>query len=458
MAKQGTLLVVDDNQNILTSLRYLLDEYFEHVLTLSSPVTIPTLLRDERIDVVLLDMNFSSGINSGNEGLYWLREIKRLRPQTQVVLFTAYADIDLAVTGIKDGASDFVVKPWENAKLVHALQEAYAKTKPGKGKKTAPATENTATNGCAMYWGNSPAIRPLRMLVEKVSSTDANILITGENGTGKDMLAREIHRLSPRSNGAMVSVDMGAITESLFESELFGHVKGSFTDAHADRTGRFEAADGGTLFLDEIANLPYHLQAKLLTAIQKRSFVKVGSNTPQATNIRLICATNRNLEEMVHKGEFREDLLYRINTIHLHIPSLRERKEDILPLANRFLQQYSAQYGRSLKYFSAETEKRLLEHPWYGNIRELQHTIEKAVILSEGNEVQADSLQFSHSQPVTSPEQKENKELPFQTLDEMECSLVKRAIDQCSGNLSQAAAQLGITRQTLYNKMKRYGL
>lgn len=458
MAKQGTLLVVDDNQNILTSLRYLLDEYFERVLTLSSPVTIPTLLRDERIDVVLLDMNFSSGINSGNEGLYWLREIKRLRPQTQVVLFTAYADIDLAVTGIKEGASDFVVKPWENAKLVHALQEAYAKTKPEKEKKKAPAPESAAADGSAMYWGNSPAIRPLRMLVEKVSSTDANILITGENGTGKDMLAREIHRLSSRSSGAMVSVDMGAITESLFESELFGHVKGSFTDAHADRVGRFEAADGGTLFLDEIANLPYHLQAKLLTAIQKRSFVKVGSNTPQATNIRLLCATNRDLEEMIRNGEFREDLLYRINTIHLHIPALRERKEDILPLANRFLQQYSAQYGRSLERLSTDAEQRLLDYPWYGNIRELQHTIEKAVILSEGKELKADSLQFSHTQPAASPEQEGSPEIPFQTLDEMECSLVKRAIDQCSGNLSQAAAQLGITRQTLYNKMKRYGL
>ena len=300
MAKQGILLVVDDNRNILTSLQYLLGEYFERVITIDSPVTVPTLLNREAVDVVLLDMNFSSGINSGNEGLYWLREIKRLRPQTEVVLFTAYADINLAVTGIKEGASDFVVKPWENARLVQTLQEAYARIADArKGKKkvvTVPATSDAG-----MYWGNSQAIRPLRMLVEKVSTTDANILITGENGTGKDMLAREIHRLSNRREGPMVAVDMGAITESLFESELFGHVKGSFTDAHTDRVGRFEAADGGTLFLDEIANLPYHLQAKLLTAIQKRCFVKVGSNTPQPTNIRLICATNRNLEEMVKK-------------------------------------------------------------------------------------------------------------------------------------------------------------
>lgn len=459
MAKQGTLLVVDDNRNILTSLQYLLNEYFERVLTLSSPVTIPTLMRKEDIHVVLLDMNFSSGINSGNEGLYWLREIKRIQPQTQVVLFTAYADINLAVTGIKEGASDFVVKPWENDKLVQALQEAYHKTQPKIGKKKTAVSNNASdSDKNKMYWGNSPVIQPLRMLVEKVSSTDANILITGENGTGKDMLAREIHRLSNRRNEAMVSVDMGAITESLFESELFGHVKGSFTDAHADRIGRFEAADGGTLFLDEIANLPYHLQAKLLTAIQKRCFIKVGSNTPQATNIRLICATNRDLEEMVRQGEFREDLLYRINTIHLHIPALRERKEDILPLANRFLKQYSAQYGRTVEKLSTETEHRLTEYPWYGNIRELQHTIEKAVILSEGKELQAETLQFSHAHPIGGTTQPEQKHIPFQTLDEMECSLVKSAIDQCNGNLSQAAAQLGITRQTLYNKMKRYGL
>lgn len=458
MAKQGILLVVDDNRNILTSLQYLLGEYFERVITIDSPVTIPTLLNREAVDIVLLDMNFSSGINSGNEGLYWLREIKRLRPQTEVVLFTAYADINLAVTGIKEGAADFVVKPWENARLVQTLQEAYSRiVEARKGKKKTAVPPVASDDG--MYWGNSQAIRPLRMLVEKVSTTDANILITGENGTGKDMLAREIHRLSNRKEGPMIAVDMGAITESLFESELFGHVKGSFTDAHTDRIGRFEAADGGTLFLDEIANLPYHLQAKLLTAIQKRCFVKVGSNTQQPTNIRLICATNRNLEDMVRNGEFREDLLYRINTIHLHIPALRERKEDILPLAKRFLEQYARQYGRQVQAFSPEAARRLLEHPWYGNIRELQHTVEKAVILSDSDELRGDMLQltFTASGPEPVAGNAETK-VPFHTLDEMERSMVKRAIDQCEGNLSQAAAMLGITRQTLYNKMKRYGL
>ena len=459
MAKQGTLLVVDDNRNILTSLQYLLVDYFGQILTLDSPVTIPTVLAQNGVDIVLLDMNFSSGINNGNEGLYWLKEIRRLRPQAAVVLFTAYADIDLAVRGIKDGAADFIVKPWNNDKLIQTLLDVYRKVCNGRKEKKRAMLVSEG-NDTTMYWGNSAAIRPLRTLVEKVSTTDANILITGENGTGKDMLAREIHRLSNRKDGPMVVVDMGAITESLFESELFGHVKGSFTDAHTDRVGRFEAADGGTLFLDEIANLPYHLQAKLLTVIQKRYFIKVGSNTPQPTNIRLICATNRNLDEMVHNGEFREDLLYRINTIHLHIPALRERKEDILPLAQRFLEQYNQQYLRTLTGFSADAEQRLLNYPWYGNIRELQHTIEKAVILSDGNLLKAENLQLAEvsGQDAPATHEESKGDTPLQTLDEMEKNLVKKAIEQCDGNLSQAAAQLGITRQTLYNKMKRHGI
>ncbi|MCI5580949.1 MAG: sigma-54 dependent transcriptional regulator [Phocaeicola plebeius] len=452
MAKHGTLLVVDDNRNILTSLQYLLADYFERVLTLPSPVTLPSVLQQAAPDVVLLDMNFSSGINSGNEGLYWLREVKRLRPQTQVVLFTAYADITLAVNGLKEGAADFVVKPWDNARLVQTLQEAYNKVHlPHKENPVPPPVAQEA-----MYWGNSKAVRPLRTMVERVASTDANILITGENGTGKDMLAREIHRLSNRRGGPMVVVDMGAITESLFESELFGHVKGSFTDARTDRVGRFEAANGGTLFLDEIANLPYYLQAKLLTVLQQRCYTKVGTNTPQPTDIRLICATNRNLNEMVQKGEFREDLLYRINTIHLHLPALRERKEDILPLAHRFLRLYAAKYGRAACRFSPQAEQKLQQYPWWGNIRELQHCVEKAVILSEGPSLQAEQLQLAPSQaPVVADTQEEH---PVQTLDEMERTLVLRAIEQSEGNLTQAAALLGITRQTLYNKMKRHGL
>ena len=433
-------------------------DYFGQILTLDSPVTIPTVLAQNGVDIVLLDMNFSSGINNGNEGLYWLKEIRRLRPQAAVVLFTAYADIDLAVRGIKDGAADFIVKPWNNDKLIQTLLDVYRKVCNGRKEKKRAMLVSEG-NDTTMYWGNSAAIRPLRALVEKVSTTDANILITGENGTGKDMLAREIHRLSNRKDGPMVVVDMGAITESLFESELFGHVKGSFTDAHADRIGRFEAADGGTLFLDEIANLPYYLQAKLLTAIQKRSFIKVGSNLPQPTNIRLICATNRDLDEMVRKGEFREDLLYRINTIHLHIPSLRERKEDILPLARMFLERYAKQYGRTNGTFAPDAAARLLAYPWYGNIRELQHTIEKAVILADDGELRAESLQLADmAERENASGTEEKTEMAFHTLDEMERTMIQQAIGQCDGNLSQAAAKLGVTRQTLYNKMKRYGL
>ena len=463
MAKQGTLLVVDDNRNILTSLQYLLDGFFERVLVLASPVTLAAVVRKEQPDVVLLDMNFSSGMNSGNEGLYWLREVKRLCPRVQVVLFTAYADVDLAVTGIKEGATDFVVKPWDNARLVKTLLEAYAKSRPAT--EGAPAGSRAeAPAAPVMYWGTSEAMRHLRTVVEKVAVTDANILITGENGTGKDLLAHEIHRLSARRKGPMVAVDMGAIPESLFESELFGHVKGSFTDARTDRVGRFEAANGGTLFLDEIANLPYYLQSKLLTAIQRRSFVRVGSNVLQPTDIRLVCATNRRLEEMVQRGEFREDLLYRINTIHLHLPALRERREDILPLAGRFLALYSARYGRPACRLSAQASQKLAGYAWSGNIRELQHCIEKAVILSDGDTLQAEVLQLGGAaggtdKGMSAPVPASGQALPaVQTLDEMERELIVKAIDRSHGNLSQAAAALGITRQTLYNKMKRHDL
>lgn len=455
MKKRGTLIVVDDNKNILTSLQYLLEGYFDNVVTLGSPVTLPTTVRQYRPEVVLLDMNFSSGQNLGNEGLYWLREIKRISPNTQVVLFTAYADIDLAVRGLKDGATDFVVKPWDNTKLVCTLLDASDKALAASGAKTAKGGVQPEAESLEMYWGTSAGMLALKLTVEKVSTTDATVLITGENGTGKDMLAHEIHRLSPRSNGPFVAVDMGAITETLFESELFGHVKGSFTDAVADRVGRFEAAGGGTLFLDEIANLPLHMQPKLLTAIQKRSFVKVGSNTPQPTNIRLICATNQDLNRMVTEGTFREDLLYRINTIHLHLPPLRERTADIVPLATMFMKKYSAQYGRSLETISPETAGKLKQHPWHGNIRELQHVMEKAVILSDGTELQPDAVELGTVGKA--PEAPETQETT-QTLEQMEEDMVRRAISQCDGNLSAAAHKLGVSRQTLYNKMKRYGI
>lgn len=458
MAKKfGNILIVDDNRGVLTALQLLLKPYFEGITTLPSPVTLPSTLREKSWQVVLLDMNFTSGINTGNEGLYWLHEIKKQCPTLPVVLFTAYADIDLAVRGIKEGATDFIVKPWDNQKLVETLLKAASTTdmnssaaaNDSSGKRTG-ANSRSSADSHPMHWGSSPIMQQLRLLVEKVASTDANILITGENGTGKEMLAREIHSLSSRSRKEMINVDMGAVTESLFESELFGHVKGSFTDAHTDRAGKFEAANHSTLFLDEIGNLPYHLQAKLLTAIQRRSIVRVGSNTPIPIDIRLVCATNRNLSEMVAKGEFREDLLYRINTIHLEIPSLRERPEDIIPLAERFIIRFCKQYDKPLVKLTDGAREKLMLHPWYGNIRELEHAIEKAIIICDNELLPAELFQL--------PKRTDTPEATASTLEEMEMQMIRKTLDKCGGNLSAVAAQLGITRQTLYNKMKKYGL
>lgn len=447
MKKSGNILIVDDNRGVLTALQLLLKPYFAKIAVLSSPITLSNMLHEEEWQVLLLDMNFTSGINTGNEGLYWLHEVKKQCPSLPVVLFTAYADINLAVRGIKEGATDFIVKPWDNQKLVKTLLNATENSnKPGIRK----ITGKQDTIPSSMYWGESPVMQQLRLLVEKVAITDANILITGENGTGKEMLAREIHALSSRKGQKIISVDMGAITESLFESELFGHLKGSFTDAHTDRTGKFEAADHSTLFLDEIGNLPYHLQAKLLTAIQHRSIVRVGSNTSIPIDIRLICATNRNLQEMVVKGEFREDLLYRINTIHLEIPALRERPEDIIPLAERFIAHFCKQYNKIPANLENSAKEKLIHHPWYGNIRELEHTIEKAIIICDGAFLTPELFQLSH--------RNNSSEISASTLEEMEIQMICKTLDKCNGNLSAVAAQLGITRQTLYNKMKKYGL
>ena len=445
MAKQKTIIIVDDNKGVLSALKLLLKNHFENIIALPSPVTLLSAIRQENPDVVLLDMNFTDALNSGNEGLYWLHEIKRMNPSLPVVLFTAYADIDLAVRGIKEGATDFVVKPWDNAKLTETLLNACNRSDKGRKKKEERPSST-------MYWGTSKAMLELRAIVEKVAETDANVLITGENGTGKEMLAREIHALSNRYRKDMVTVDMGAVTETLFESELFGHKKGAFTDAHADRPGKFEVAEGGTLFLDEIGNLPYRLQSKLLTVLQSRTVVRVGSNEPISVNIRLICATNGNLDEMVAQGKFREDLLYRINTIHVEIPPLRERKEDIIPLAELFVQRFAKQYDKGQMILSDTARRKLQMHPWYGNIRELEHAIEKAIIISEGG-ILTDA-HFHFPKKSLSPE----KESAIETLEDMELVMIRKAIDKCGGNLSAVAMQLGITRQTLYNKMKKHGL
>ncbi|OYP69121.1 sigma-54 dependent transcriptional regulator [Prevotella sp. P2-180] len=434
MKKKGNILIIDDNEAMLVSLRMLLKNVCEDVQTSTNPNAIPTLMRRKRPDVVLLDMNFGRGINNGNEGLFWLKEIKHTEPDVAVVLFTAYADIDLAVRGIKEGAADFIVKPFENEVLIEKLRVLL----PSDGRLSHHDNDT------------QPLIPPgggdaLQELVRKVAPTDANILITGENGTGKEVLAREIHRLSKRNAKQMVTVDMGAITETLFESELFGYVRGAFTDAKSDKPGKMELAEGSTLFLDEIGNLSYPLQAKLLTALQRRTITRLGGTKEIPINIRLISATNRNLQDMVREGTFREDLLYRMNTICLHLPPLRERKDEIIPLAQQFIKKFSDFYNKTPIAIDDKTRQQLLEYPWPGNIRELEHTMERAVIIGEIG-IPHSSLPSSHSST------------PSASLASMERDLIARTIHECEGNLSQVAQRLEITRQTLYNKIKKYGL
>ena len=453
MAKQGTILVVDDNKAVLNALEMLLAGVFREVITIRTPNQIEATLESGRVDVVLLDMNFSAGINTGNEGLYWLSRIKEYAAEIPVVLFTAYADIDLAVRAVKEGATDFVVKPWDNAKLVATLLAAYRLHESRREVKQLKAKEEVLKGQLSpertVVWGESDVMRRVRQLIEKVAVTDANVLITGENGTGKEIVAREIHALSGRKEEVMISVDMGAITETLFESELFGHVKGAFTDAREDRVGKFEAANKGTLFLDEIGNLSYALQSKLLATLQSRKVIRVGSNKPIDVNIRLICATNSDLPRMVKEGTFREDLLYRINTIHVEVPPLRERGNDILLLAEAFLRDYGRKYRKPDLSFSGETRQRLLGYSWPGNVRELQHTVEKAVIMCDRQVLTPEDFLFKS----------ESGEMaPLETLEDMEREMIRKALERHEGNLSAVASRLGITRQTLYNKMKKFNL
>jgi len=443
--KKGRILVVDDNQGIRDTLKILLGGVFENVELLPSPVNLIHTIHTFSPDVILLDMNFKTDINTGGEGLFWTGEIKLRFPELPVVLFTAYADISLAVEGMKRGASDFIVKPWDNSKLIEVLTTIRDRKK-GHGGKTPSQTEDEA-----MHWGDSPAVTALKRNVEKIASTDASVLITGENGTGKDVLAKEIHRLSRRAGKVMVSVDAGAITETLFESELFGHVKGAFTDARNDHQGKFEQADGGTLFLDEIANIPLQSQAKLLRVLQNRSVTRVGDTKNIPVDIRLICATNADMPSLVGSGRFREDLYYRLNTISLELPPLRNRQDEIIPLADRFLKEFAIRYGRPVKSFSDKAWEELLHYPWPGNIRELRNIIEKAVILSDGSCIGSFSLET-----VQRYEPGPMGDAP--TIADAEEGAIRAAMSRCGGNISLVAKSLGVSRPTLYAKLKKYGI
>ena len=434
---KSRILVVDDNQGIRAALKLLLEMHFAEVELIASPNILMETMHRFKPDCVLLDMNFSSERTTGHEGLLWISELRKNCPDTNVVLFTAYADVQLAVEGMKRGAFDFIVKPWDNDKLVSTLKDACTKN----------ITKSTIHE--KMFWGDSIQMTNIRNMVSKIAPTDATVLITGENGTGKDMMAWEIHDMSLRNGRDMIAVDAGAIPENLFESELFGYVKGAFTDAVTDHTGKFEQADGSTLFLDEIGNIPLQAQAKLLRVLQNRTVTRLGSNKEIPVNIRLLCATNMNLLQKVKEGLFREDLYYRLNTISIHIPALRERQEDIVPLANIFLKRYAEKYHRSLNSLSSSAENVLKKGVWKGNIRELQNCIEKAVILSEGDQLTADDFSIKNDYEISSH---------LNTLDEVEEKTILNAMDEFHGNLSLVAKSLGISRPTLYNKLKKYGI
>lgn len=444
---KSKILVVDDNAGIRSALNILLPMRFAEVELIASPKVLMETMRQFQPDAVLLDMNFETDTNTGNEGLFWLSELKRNFPDVEVVLFTAYADIALAVEGMKRGAFDFVVKPWDNAKLLATLETAC--------KKHRKAAANEVTNTTPpMQWGKSEGMKNLRHMVGMAAPTDATVLIMGENGTGKDVLANEIHRLSNRSTKPMVSVDIGAITETLFESEMFGHVKGAFTDAHADHIGKFEQANGTTLFLDEIGNIPLTQQAKLLRVIQNRTITRVGDTRPIPIDIRLICATNMDLAKMVKEGRFREDLFYRINTMVLQLPPLRERKDEIVSLSELFIKRYATKYHRTANSLSDEARKLLLRCRWSGNIRELQGCIEKAVIYSESEQIQAADLQIRASELM----EEKTPKLKNETLESAEEQVIRNAMRQYNGNLTLVAKALKISRPTLYNRLKKYGI
>lgn len=465
-------MIVDDNEDVLVSLRLLFKPHYALIHCESKPERIPTILRNERYDVLLLDMNFTKDVMSGQEGFAWLETVLELDPQAVVILMTAYGDVETAIKAVKQGATDFILKPWHNEKLLATVSAAMqlAETRRevselrSREEAMRTALNGSAVQGSTALLGVSPAMQRVIALMEKVAPTDANVLILGENGTGKEVVARELHRHSLRARQAFISVDMGAMSESLFESELFGHVKGAFTDAKEDRAGRFEIASGGTLFLDEIGNLSLPLQAKLLAALQNRTVTRVGSNKPIAVDIRLICATNMPLYEMVEQKAFRQDLLYRMNTVEIHLPPLRERTDDIPLLAEYFLREYSAKYRKPLQSLSAGAVKSLQAYSWRGNVRELQHVVERAVIMNDKSMLDAADLALApaavteSSDAATASVAQTSLAVDSFNLEELEHLAIRKALAKHNGNVSHAAQELGLTRAALYRRMEKYGL
>ncbi len=458
MVKRNTkVLIVDDNEDVLVAAKLLLKPYTSLVETEKNPNDLPELLSKNSYDVIFLDMNFTQDMTSGKEGFYWLNEILRIDPTAVVILITAYGDVEMAVKAVKEGATDFVLKPWQNEKLLATFSAAI------KLRESKLEISNLRSQQKYLIYdldkkfhdlvGSSEPIQNVFRTIEKVAKTDANVLILGENGTGKELVARALHRQSNRADKVFINVDMGALTPTLFESELFGHVKGAFTDAKEERTGRFEAASNGTLFLDEIGNIPLELQAKLLTVLQNRNVARVGSNTYRSIDIRLICATNHSIYDMVKDGKFRQDLLYRINTVEIRIPPLRERKEDIPLLSEYFIDMFRKKYNKPDLFIPPLTMKRLESYHWPGNVRELQHAIERSVIMSESNELQPSDFFFT-----TASNKDETFALSNYNLENVEKAVIQKVLREHNGNITQAAKELGLTRTSLYRRMEKYGL
>ncbi|HEX2533976.1 MAG TPA: sigma-54 dependent transcriptional regulator [Chitinophagaceae bacterium] len=451
LLKNASVLIIDDDTDVLTAVRLLLKPEVKEIVTEKNPENIRALLSKTSFDCILLDMNFTASINTGNEGLFWLRKVRELKPDASVIMITAYGDIDLAIRSLKEGAFDFVVKPWHNDKLLATIKEAVSR-KDSSSKISLPSMSSVIG---AELLGESEIMQDIFYKVKKIAPTDANILILGENGTGKELIAKAIHQHSTRSSLPFVKVDVGALTESLFESELFGHKKGAFTDAREDRQGRFEAANGGTLFLDEIGNISLHQQAKLLSVLQNRQVIRLGSNEPVPVNIRLVCATNLPLSELANENRFRKDLVYRINTVEIEVPPLRKRGTDITLLARHFIGVYCNKYLKPALDLSRSAREKLESYHFPGNVRELQYAIERAVIMCEDDVLDAKDLIFSPIEAAPAGDD----QLPDHTnLSTVEKNTILRVIEKHNGNISKAAKELGITRTALYRRLSKYDI